>query len=119
MIGMAEHRTKKISTEKKTHGNAIKYGDRMKESFARSKHTAKNLSKDGHENATGYAVDNTAEGSRELAHDAVRVVGSGVRKMVERGRKTAKQTKATKKEEKRLDGTQIAEPDEPDAPEAE
>lgn len=114
---MAEHRTRKISTEKKSHGNVIKYGDRMKETFVRSKHTARNLSKDGHENATGYAVENTTEGGRELAHDAVRVAGSGVRKTVERGRKAAKQTKAKKQEEERLDGTQAAEPDASEVPE--
>jgi hypothetical protein len=111
---MAEHRTRKISTEKKTHGNVIKYGDRMKETFVRSKHTARNLSKDGHENATNYAVDNTTEGSRELARDIVRVANPGVRKTVERGRKAAKQAKAKKQEEERLDGTQGVEPDAPD-----
>ena len=114
---MAEHRTRKISTEKKTHGNVIKYGDRMKETFVRSKRTAKNISKDGYDNPTGYAVDNTAEGGRELAHDAAKVVGSGVRKTVERGRKAAKQAKAKKQEADRLDGTQGAEPDAPDVSE--
>ena len=103
---MSEHRTRKISAEKKTHGNVIKYGDRMKETFVRSKHTARNLSKDGHENAAGYAVDNTTEESRELAHDIAKVVGSGVRKTVERGRKAAKQARAKEQKEKRLDGTQ-------------
>ena len=107
---MSEHRTRKISSEKKTHGNVIKYGNRIKETFVRSKHTARNLSKDGHENAAGYAVDNTTEGSRELAHDAAKVVGSGVRKTVERGRKAAKQARAKEQIEKRLAGTQNVKP---------
>ncbi len=110
-MGMAEHRTRRISAEKKTHGNVIKYGDRMKETFVRSKYAAKNLSRDGRDDATGYAVDNTAEEGRELAHDTVRVVGSGVEKTVERGRKAAKQARAKKQEEERRDETNPAEPD--------
>ncbi len=83
----------------------------------------KNLSRDGRDDATGYAVDNTAEGGREFAHDAVRVVGSGVKKTVERGRKAAKQAKAKKQEEERRDETNSAETNEeapvPETPENE
>ncbi len=64
----------------------------MRETYIRSKHTVKNLSKDGHEDATDYAVDNTSEASREISHDVVRTVGTNTRRAVERARKAAKKS---------------------------
>ena len=95
---MAEHRTRKLSEEKKNHGNVIKYGDRMRETCIRSKHTVNQFSKQNHENANEYAVDNTTETAREIAHDTVRAADFGVKKAVERGKSAAAKQVRTKKD---------------------
>lgn len=114
---MAEHRTRNNSKEQKAHGNVIKYGDRMRETLVRSKHTARNLSQDGQDNAEGYAVDNAAEGSRKIIHDTALIAGSGARNAVERGRRAAVQEREKKQDEERKDRTQINELEVPESEE--
>ncbi len=89
---MAEHRTRKSSQKQNATGKLIKYGDRMRETYIRSKHTVKNLSKDGHEDETDYAVDNTSEASREISRDVVRTVGTTAKRAVEHAKKAAKKS---------------------------
>lgn len=100
---MAEHRTRKPEKEKKPKSGAVKTGDRMKETYLRSKHVEKNLSSDGRDDPNDYAVDNTREVGRELVHDTAKVAGNGVKKAVERGRTAAKKAHAKNQENKAQD----------------
>ena len=86
MIQIPEHKTRTPSKSKTgSKSSALKTGDHMKEAYLRTKRTEKNLAPDGEESTVSYAVNNTTEMGRELAHDAARAANSGVRKTVERG----------------------------------
>lgn len=100
---MADIKTRNTKKDIKIFDKASTVGDKMKDSFIRTKNNAENLADDGHNSPTEYAENNIRSAVEDVTEDTARGVKNTTKSAYKKGRELYRNHKEMKQVKQSLD----------------
>lgn len=100
---MADIKTKNTKKDIKIFDKASTVGDKMKDSYIRTKNNAENLADDGHNSPTEYAENNIRSAVEDVTKDTVRGVKNTTKSAYKKGRELYRTHKDVKQAKRSID----------------